>query len=121
MDSNHDLCTRATFEPLVRAAEEVAERDCTHPQRHSSPSGLWHPLTSSILLCSASAMVITIVSVQPSMLLHARHRATRASHGLTQVTRQPAGQRTAPWKRVVDARAASWVEDRISDVMFDQL
>ena len=104
VNSNHDLCTPATIEPLVRATGEVAEGGCTQRQRCSSPSGLWHPPTSSSLLCTASAMVITIVSVQPSKLLHTRKCATGVSHGLTRVTRRHAGQRTAPWKHVVVAR-----------------
>ena len=65
----HGLHATAIIEPAVRGADEVNESGCTRHQRCSSPCGLWHPLASPTLLSHASAMVITIVFVQPTKLL----------------------------------------------------
>ena len=69
------------------------------------------------MLCTAVAMVITIVSVQPTKLLCARHAATDAFHGLTQVKRQLASQRTAAWKADREREGLPLLDDSNSEAL----
>ena len=85
--------------------------DRTQQQCSSSPSGLWQPSNFPSLLCIAAAVVINTMHIQLTMQLWASNTASCASHGLTQVKRQPASQRTAAWKLGVVARRRCGEDD----------
>ena len=89
-------CQRRGIDPRNGYHTPIAMQQ---PLRHV-PSKKTHPAMQS----TAVTVPITIVSLQPTKLQSASESATEASHGLGQVTRQPASPRTAPWKLVVDAR-----------------
>ena len=61
--------------------------------------------------CRRAAVVISIVSMQPTKLLRARCAAGDGSHVLTQAKRLPASQRTAPCKQYVERGRSRRADD----------